>query len=111
VPFTTVLVVLFPLPISDAFQQIATFAAIRAAGLRAGFASEVPAHTAGAPGVATSSRTSAGFPATASCRPAIAVDFTPTASLQAACACSTGELVAVFICQAAAAFLRLYDRL
>ncbi len=110
VPSTTVFVA-FPLPSSDAIQRIASSAAVRAAGSRAGFTSDVSAYAAGAPGVTTPSGTSAGFPATASCRPAIAVYFTPTASLQAASAFSAGELVAVIVCWTAATFPRLHNHL
>jgi hypothetical protein len=81
IPVTTVSVVI-PLTTSDAFQRhdiqrIAYTAAERAAGPRAGFASDVPAYAAGAPRAASPSGTSAGFlaTATASCRPANAVSF------------------------------------
>jgi hypothetical protein len=59
----------------NAFQRIASSAADRAAGPRAGFAPDVPAFAAGAPGAVTPSGISTGFPATAtaSCRPANAV--------------------------------------
>jgi hypothetical protein len=65
-----------PLMFSDAIQRIAFSAAVRAAGPRAGSASDMPAYAAGAPGAVTPSGISAGFPATASCHPANAVDFT-----------------------------------
>ncbi len=77
--FTVAAIVLVasPLAISDAIQRIASSAAVRAAGPRAGSPSDVPAYAAGAPGAVTPSGISAGFSAsaTASCCPANAVDF------------------------------------